>query len=83
MIKVESKRAIDIVEAVAVLSPILVVVLAFIWFSIHAIAQSPNIDASIVNPIGFLISNFVYDGLINIENNALLRLFTGNLFLFP
>ena len=74
------KRALN--ELALVISPILIIILLFVWFSLHTIAQNPNIDASIVNPIGFLISNFVYDGILNVENIVLSCAFLLAIFLF-
>ena len=71
-----------IVEAFLVLSPSLGVVLVFVWFSIHTITEGASINASSANPTGFLISNFVYDGLTNTENIALSCAFLLAVFLF-
>lgn len=65
-----------------VLSPILAIVLVFVWLTIHPIAQDPNIDASIINPIGFLVSNFVYDGILNVENIVISCAFLLVIFVF-
>ena len=82
MLRVKSDRHRIISEAAPVLSPILGLVLVFIWFSIHTIPEGENINASLANPIGFLISNFVYDGLTNIENIVLSCAFLLAIFLF-
>lgn len=79
--RVTSMRS-RVVEAILVLSPSLGVVLVFIWFSIHKISEGASINASFANPIGFLISNFVYDGLTNTENIALSCAFLLAVFLF-
>ena len=55
-------------DSALVFSPLVVTVALFIWLSKYTVSQGPNIDASLSNPLGFLISNFVYDGRTNVEN---------------
>lgn len=54
----------------------------FLWFSMNPITQGVSINASFRNPVGFLISNFVFDGYINVENIALSCAFLLAVFLF-
>lgn len=82
MMRVGSKWSNDLVEAGLILTPVVGVALIFIWYSIHTIAQGTTVNASIANPIGFIIANFVYDGLVNIENIVLSCAFLFVLFLF-
>lgn len=49
-------------------TPIVAFTLVILWFSRNPISPGPAVEASIANPAGFLTSNFVYDGSINIEN---------------
>lgn len=49
-------------------APILLFTLVIVWFSRNPISPEPPVEASIANPAGFLTSNFVYDGYVNIEN---------------
>ena len=53
------------------LLPLVAIVALFVWLSVNPISEGQNINASFGNPIGFLVSNFVYDGQINVENIAL------------
>jgi hypothetical protein len=55
-------------HATAVAAPIVAFTLMMLWFWSNPISPEPAVEASIANPAGFLTSNFVYDGAINIEN---------------
>lgn len=69
-------------KTIIVVSPIVSVFLIFLWFSINPISQDTSINASFSNPIGFLISNFVFDGYINVENIVLSCVFLLAIFFF-
>lgn len=56
-------------------APLLAFTLIMVWFSSHPIAPSPAVEASAANPAGLLTSNFVYDGLMNVENIGVSCLF--------
>lgn len=68
--------------AALVAAPIIIFVSIYAWFSKYPIAQNPSVNASLDNPFGFLISNFVYDGLINIENLLISCFFLFIIFLY-
>lgn len=55
-------------DATFVVLPVAIFSSVIIWFSQNPINPSPAVEASLANPVGLLISNFVYDGVINIEN---------------
>jgi hypothetical protein len=57
-----------ILHAAIVAAPVVAFTLVIFWFSRNPITPVPAVEASVNNPTGFLTSNFVYDGLINIEN---------------
>lgn len=56
------------VHAVAVAAPLTGFVAVILWFSVNPLRPSPGVEGSIANPLGLVVSNFVYDGSINIEN---------------
>jgi hypothetical protein len=55
-------------QTAVVAAPIVAFTLIILWFSRNPISPGPAVEASITNPAGFITSNFVYDGSINIEN---------------
>lgn len=65
-----------------VLSPLIATAAVFVFLTKYALSEGPDINASLGNPLGFLISNFVYDGLINIGNIVLSCVFLLIIFLF-
>lgn len=81
MVRISFKR-ISVIDCALVFSPLLATVALFIWLSKYTLSQGPSVDASLGNPLGFLISNFVYDGRINVENIALSCAFLLAIFLF-
>lgn len=72
----------DILGAALVVAPLIAFAAAFFWFSKYQISQNPTVNASASNPLGFLLSNFVYDGFINIENLIISCLFLAIIFLY-
>lgn len=69
-------------SAALVVAPIVAFVSIYMWFSKYPLAQNPSVNASLNNPLGFLVSNFVYDGFINIENLIISCLFLFLIFLY-
>lgn len=57
-------------DAIIVVMPILVFVSIMIWFSEYPLPPNSTVEASSTNLAGFLTSNFVYDGITNVENIA-------------
>ncbi len=55
-------------HAAVVAAPVLAFTSLILWFWHNPISPEPSVEASLANPAGFLTSNFVYDGYINIEN---------------
>jgi hypothetical protein len=55
-------------RAVVVIAPLIVFVSIILWFSQNPLSPNPSVEASTANPVGYLVSNFVYDGITNIEN---------------
>lgn len=55
-------------HAAVVAAPVLAFTLVILWFWYSPISPGPAVEASSGNPAGFLTSNFVYDGYINVEN---------------
>ncbi len=62
--------------------PVVTFTLVIIWFSENKITPTPTVEASAANPIGLLISNFVYDGSINFENIVTSCMFLLIVFLY-
>lgn len=75
-------RSSSVLEGGLILSPLVALVLLITWFSKYTISEGPNINASLVNPLGFLISNFVFDGFLNVENIVLSCVFLSMIFLY-
>lgn len=67
---------------IASAAPIVFIASLYLWFSIHPLTPSPQLNAATGNPLGFLVSNFVYDGVINLENIGASCIFLLFLFLF-
>ena len=55
-------------DAALLVVPTVSFVSVILWFTQNPISPSASVEASVANPLGFLSSNFVYDGFINIEN---------------
>jgi len=58
----------DFLKAIVLICPLVLFLSAVLWFSHNPVSPTPANEASLANPLGFLTSNFVYDGIVNIEN---------------
>lgn len=55
-------------RAALVVLPVVGLCSILLLLSIHRISPSPSVEGSSANPLGLLVSNFVYDGSVNVEN---------------
>ena len=62
--------------------PAVAFILVYAWFTYYPIVQSSSVNASASNPLGFVISNFVFDGIVNFENILISCVFLFMLFLY-
>lgn len=69
-------------SAAIVVAPLISFVLLILWFSQNRLSPNPANEASVANPLGLVISNFVYDGHINVENIILSCVFLLIVFLY-
>jgi hypothetical protein len=60
-------RRSDFLNTILLICPLVVFLSVLLWFSHDPISPTPVNEASLTNPVGFLTSNFVYDGIVNIE----------------
>jgi len=58
----------DLLHVTLTSLPIVALNLTMVWFTVHRISPSPSVEGSSSNLFGLITSNFVYDGLGNVEN---------------